>query len=65
MQKLVKLKSKKSKRDIVTNTNNEIISTAFVRNNISQKNTKQVAGAGFGGPLLNPRWLQCHQNKCQ
>ena len=41
MQKLVKLKSKKSKRDIVTNTNNEIISTAFVRNNISQKNTKQ------------------------
>ena len=41
MQKLVKLKSKKLKRDIVTNTNNEIISTAFVRNNISQKNTKQ------------------------
>ena len=41
MQKLVMLKSKKSKRDIVTNTNNEIISTAFVRNNISQKNTKQ------------------------
>ena len=41
MQKLVKSKSKKLKRDIVTNTNNEIISTAFVRNNISQKNTKQ------------------------
>ena len=41
MQKLVKLKSKKSKRDIVTNTNNEIISTAFVINNISQNNTNQ------------------------
>ena len=24
---------------------------------------KQVAGAGFGGPLLNLKWLPCDQNK--
>ena len=28
-----------------------------------KSNNKQVAGAGFGGPLLNLKWLPCDQNK--